>query len=186
MFRRIIFDAHLYIGLILSATILMLSVTGFYLNHQHDWFHKQNVSYMNPEYGVLTQNAIQQAQKGEKVLPEAVEKAATSNMFSLSDIDSINYSNHGPGYYYYVHLKDDVESIVVVTEQGEISKIYSDPAVKKWMTDLHVGVVDGFDFIWANDVTTIGVIILTLSGIILSIQILKAKSKRRKKKREVR
>lgn len=47
MFRRLVLDSHLYIGLILSVTILMLSVTGFYLNHQHGWFHKQNVHYLH-------------------------------------------------------------------------------------------------------------------------------------------
>lgn len=181
MFRRVLYDAHLYIGLILSLMILMLSITGFYLNHQHDWFHKQNVEYMHPEYEAITELAINSAQEGKKVIPEAVEIALDSNRFTLDEIQSVNYASHGLGYFYYVHLNNQQKSIAVITESGEVAKIYHDSLVTKWMTDLHVGLVDSFNFIWANDLTTIGIIFLTLSGIFLSIRILKGKMKKRKK-----
>lgn len=183
MFRRLVLDSHLYIGLILSVTILMLSVTGFYLNHQHGWFHKQNVHYLHPDYDAITENAINLAKQGEKSVPEAVEIATSSDLFSISEVKSVNYASHGLGYFYYVHLNDERGTIVVVTQQGEVAKSYSDSLIKKWMYDLHVGIVDGFNFIFINDITTIGIIFLTLTGIILSIRILKSKVKRMRKQR---
>lgn len=183
MFRRFVLDSHLYIGLILSVTILMLSVTGFYLNHQHGWFHKQNVHYIHPDYEAITEEAINSAHQGEKSVPEAVETATSSDLFSISDIESVNYAYHGLGYFYYVHLNDERGTIVVVTEQGEVAKSYSDSLIKKWMHDLHVGIVDSFNFVFINDVTTIGVIFLTITGIILSIRILNGKVKRNRRQK---
>ncbi len=185
MFRRVMYDAHLYIGLILSVMILLLSITGFYLNHQHDWFHKQHVEYIHPNYEAITENAMSSAHTGEKVLPEAVVTALDSNRFTLDDIRSVNYASHGLGYFYYIHLNNDQKSIAVVTEGGEIAKIYHDSLVKKWMHDLHVGMVNRFDFIWANDATTIGMIFLTLSGIFLSIRTLYGKMKKRTKAKQM-
>lgn len=181
MFRRFILDSHLYLGLILSATILILSVTGIYLNHQHDWFHKQDIHYMNPDYDSITINAMNAAENGEINVPEAVEKAQNTNLFNLSDIESVNYASHGLGYFYYVHLNDDKETIVVVTEQGEVAKAYSDPPIQKWMSDLHVGIVDNINFVFVNDITTVGIILLTISGWILAVRILRAKIRKRNK-----
>jgi|SRR5690625_252788 len=160
----------------------MLSVTGFYLNHQHGWFHKQNVHYLHSDYDEITENAINLTKQGEENVPEAVEIAIASELFSISDIKSVNYTSHGLGYFYYVHLNDDRGTIVVVTEKGEVAKSYSDSTIKKWMYDLHVGIVDGFKFVFINDITTFGIIFLTITGIILSIRILKSKVKRARKK----
>ncbi|MBO1004992.1 PepSY-associated TM helix domain-containing protein [Pseudogracilibacillus auburnensis] len=179
--RKTILNVHLYVGLILSVTILMLSVTGLYLNHQHDWFHKQNIHYINPNYDEITEEAIQLAHQGERNVPNAVEVATTSNLFTIEDIVSVNYAYHGLGYFYYVHLNDELGTIAVVTEQGEVAKLYSDPAIKKWMHDLHTGIVDGFNFIFINDITTVGIILLTVTGIILSFRILKARTKVKRK-----
>lgn len=182
MLRRFVLNIHLYIGVFLNLTILMLSVTGLYLNHQHDWFHQQNIQYMNPDYENMSENAITLASKGEMNVPEAVEKATQSDLYSISDIKSINYANHGLGYFYYVHLTDEKGTIVVVTDQGEVAKAYNDSQVKKWMHDLHIGMVDSFNFIFINDVTTIGIIVLTITGIILSFRILKARAKAKNKR----
>lgn len=107
--------------------------------------------------------------------------ATSSNLFSISEIKSVNYAFHGLGYFYYVHLNDDKGTIVVVTPEGVVAKAYSDSPVKKWMYDLHVGIVDSFNFVFINDITTIGIIILTVTGIILSIRIVKSKLIRRRK-----
>lgn len=160
----------------------MLSITGIYLNHQHDWFHKQNIHYMNPDYDLFVNQAIiSAADQKKRRVPAPVEKAEQYGLFSTSDIESINYATHGLGYFYYVHLNDDNKTIVVVTENGEVAKSYTDPLVKKWMRNLHIGLVNKFNFVYVNDITTIGIIFLTVSGCILALRILKAKNKRNKK-----
>lgn len=136
----------------------MLSITGIYLNHQHDWFHKQNIHYMNPDYDLFVNQAIISADQKKRRVPAPVEKAEQYGLFSISDIESINYANHGLGYFYYVHMNDDNKTIVVVTENGEVAKSYTDPLIKKWMRNLHIGLVNKFNFVYVNDITTIGII----------------------------
>lgn len=134
MNRKLYFNIHLYLGLILSITIMMLSITGFYLNHQHGFFHKQTIHYLHPDYDEITQNAINLARNGEHRVPEAVETASSSDLFSVSDVKSVNYAFHGLGYFYYVHLHDEKGTILVITEQGEIIKSYSDSVLKNGCT----------------------------------------------------
>lgn len=182
MIRRYILNLHLYIGLALTMTILILSITGLYLNHQHDWFHKQNIHYLDPNYDLLVHQAISSAEQESRIVPGPVETAEKDGLFTIDEIESINYANHGLGYFYYVHLNDQKNSIVVITEKGEIAKSYSDPLLKKWMRGLHIELVNQFNFVWINDLTTIGIIFLTISGCILAWRILKAKYKRKEKR----
>lgn len=183
--RKFSYDSHLYLGILFSVMIIMLAVTGFYLNHSHDWFHKQNVSYMSDDYDEMTASALQSFRAGEpRVLPEVVEIAAKEGVFTTDQVKSVNYAFHGLGYFYYVHLKDEAGTIVVVSEAGEIAKAYSDTAVKKWMHDLHVGIVDGFKFIWLNDVSAIVMVFLTITGIYLSVRVLRSKRIQRQRKKQ--
>lgn len=183
LFRRFVRDTHLYLGLIFSLSILMLAITGIYLNHKHDWFNKQNIHYTDSNYDSIIKQAMNGAEKGEKKVPEAVEIAEkSSDLFTISDINSVNYAFHGLGYFYYVHLNDELETIVVVTEEGVVAKAYSDPFITKWMNKLHVGIIDGFNFVFINDIATISIIILTITGIILSIRILQSRIKKRKRR----
>lgn len=178
MFRRLMLNIHLYLGIILSVMILMLSVTGFYLNHQHDWFHKQNIVYMNPEY----ENQV--PERGSKLtMTEAMEKGTESGLYAIKDVKRVNHANHGLGTFFYLHLKDELGTIVVVDEYGEVFKAYTDSAVKKWMYDLHIGIVNNVNFILANDFTALGIVILTITGIILSVRVLRARRKKSVRRR---
>lgn len=178
MNRKFWLNLHLYLGLILSITIIMLSITGIYLNHQHDWFHKQNIVYMNPDYKKVQREAKTSKNETKLTMPEAIEKGTESGLYKVIDVKRVNYADHGLGSFFYIHLNDKQETIVVVSEQGEVLKAYYDSAVKKWMYKLHIGIIDRINFIFVNDITAIGIIILTITGIILSIRILKAKRKR--------
>lgn len=167
MTYKVVRKLHLYIGLILTIPIIMLSLTGLYLNHQHDWFHAQNIHYLHPTYDSIVEKAVDQEKNNQKRLPEAVQAAVDDKILRLEQIKSVNYASHGLGYFYYVHLSDENESIVVVTESGEIAKVYSDPSIKKWMRALHIGMIDSINFVLMNDVTTLGIIFLTISGLVL-------------------
>lgn len=169
----------------LTLTIIMLSITGIYLNHQHNWFHKQDIHYMNPDYESMINKAIRSEKNDRKRIPEAVQEAERHGLFNIENIESINYATHGLGYFYYVHINDVKNTIVVVTEDGDIAKSYSDPLIKKWMRNLHIGRSDSINFVFINDLTTIGIIFLTVSGCILAARILKAKKKQRKKFRQI-
>lgn len=181
MFRKFVLDTHLYVGIILGMTIIMLSVSGFYLNHRHDWFHNQQIQYLHPAYETMVKQARQSAQEGNLIVPEAVQKGMEAGFYSLSDIKSVDYANHGLGYFYYVYLKDAKETIVAVTQQGEIAKVFHDPLIKQWMYDLHVGIVDSFRFVFINDLTALGTILLTVTGVILSFRVLRARIKKSKR-----
>jgi len=179
MLYKVARKLHLYIGIILTITMLILCLTGFYLNHQHDWFHKQSIQYQNTEYNKMIDRAISLEKNHERRLPEAVQEAEAAGLFQIEQINSVNYASHGLGYFYYVHLNDKNQTIIVVTEDGQIAKSYRDPLIKRWMRNLHIGITDSVNFVVINDITAIGMIYLTISGWVLFMKILKAKRKRR-------
>ncbi|MFA8439837.1 hypothetical protein [Pueribacillus sp. YX66] len=48
---------------------------------------------------------------------------------------------------------------------------------------MHIGIVNNVNFILANDFTALGIVILTITGIILSVRVLRARRKKSVRRR---
>lgn len=161
---------HLWIGLITSLILFVEAGSGLLLaerwlmapfveKHAVDAHTSESHQSSAPKLGII----------------DAVEKASQSGAFKMDEVRTI--MNHGS---YIVVLNDKARTVVTVSPQGEVLKKESN-----WLSGivrgLHVGKIGDVNFKWAIDVSAISILFLTGTGIFLSIRILRAQNKQKKK-----
>lgn len=159
-------NVHLWIGLITSLFLFIEAGTGLLLTerwlmgsssghghgHEHSGGHGEHLSMM-----------------------DAVQKASNTGAFAMKDVRVV--MNHGM---YIVKLNDEVGTTVTIAPDGTVvSKEVNKFA--NFVRGLHVGQVGDMNIKWMLDVAAISILVLTGTGIYLSMKILRAQSKKKRK-----
>ncbi|UII56628.1 PepSY domain-containing protein [Cytobacillus spongiae] len=180
-------NIHLYIGLLCSVMILLLSLTGLVINNKFLFMGSQVITYQNPDLGKKlhsnshSHDAPVQSDSNFSIT-EIVDKAARTGKFQLNEVKTVSLMDHGFGPSYYIGLNDDKQTQVVVNTEGVISKIYYNP-VTQTAHDWHIGLFGGERYTNLINFATIGMIILTGTGVFLSIRTLAGQAKARRIRR---
>ncbi|MCX8046414.1 MAG: PepSY domain-containing protein [Anoxybacillus gonensis] len=159
---------HLWIGLICSVFLLLEAVTGLLLTerwlmgmsgHSHD----NHEHAHGDDHGHAKLNMI-----------DAVKKASESGAFSMDEVGVV--MNHGM---YMVRLNDKDGTLVTIAPDGTVVKKEVN-TFASFVRAIHVGKLG----IWNRlmiDVAAIAIIILTITGIYLSVKILRAQTKAKRR-----
>ncbi|THD14895.1 hypothetical protein CI793_14065 [Anoxybacillus ayderensis] len=159
---------HLWIGLICSVFLLLEAVTGLLLTerwlmgmsgHSHDSHEHAH----GDGHGHAKLNMI-----------DAVKKASESGAFSMDEVGVV--MNHGM---YMVRLNDKDGTLVTIAPDGTVVKKEVN-TFASFVRAIHVGKLG----IWNRlmiDVAAIAIIILTGTGIYLSVKILRAQTKAKRR-----
>ncbi|KFZ42963.1 PepSY domain-containing protein [Anoxybacillus flavithermus] len=154
-------DLHLWIGLICSVFLLLEAVTGLLLTER--WLMGMGGhSHGGHEHAQL--NMI-----------DAVKKASESGAFSMDEVGVV--MNHGM---YMVRLNDKDGTLVTIAPDGTVVK----KEVNKFASfvrAIHVGKLGLWNRLMI-DAAAISIIILTGTGIYLSVKILRAQAKAKQRK----
>jgi len=159
-------NVHLWIGLITSLFLFIEAGTGLLLterwlmgsssghgqHHEHGGGHGEHLSMM-----------------------DAVKKASESGAFAWNDVSVV--MNHGV---YIVKLNDDAGTTVTISPDGTVISKEANK-LASIVRGLHVGQVGDVNIKWMLDVASISILLLTGTGIYLSIKILRAQSKKKRK-----
>ncbi|GAC90277.1 hypothetical protein KN10_0713 [Anoxybacillus flavithermus NBRC 109594] len=162
-------NLHLWIGLICSVFLLLEAVTGLLLTER--WLmgmgghsHGSHEHAHGGGHGHAQLNMI-----------DAVKKASESGAFSMDEVGVV--MNHGM---YMVRLNDKDGTLVTIAPDGTVVK----KEVNKFASfvrAIHVGKLG----LWNRliiDAAAISIIILTGTGIYLSVKILRAQAKAKQRK----
>ena len=159
---------HLWIGLICSVFLLLEAITGLLLTerwlmgmsgHSHDSHeHAHGDGHEHAKLNMI----------------DAVKKASESGAFSMDEVGVV--MNHGM---YMVRLNDKDGTLVTIAPDGTVVKKEVN-TFASFVRAIHVGKLG----IWNRlmiDVAAIAIIILTITGIYLSVKILRAQTKAKRR-----
>jgi hypothetical protein len=148
-------QAHLWIGLITSVFLLMEAVTGLLL--AEPWL-------------------IGQQPKGEPMLMQGVEQGQISTGMAQQGPSSAGNFAEGES-----SSSPDLEQRSFGPREGFRGERGGN-SLAGIIRGLHEGRLGNMDIRWAIDIAAISMIFLTLSGIYLSVKLLRAQRKSRKKR----
>ncbi|MCP8967234.1 PepSY-associated TM helix domain-containing protein [Ectobacillus ponti] len=159
-------DAHMYVGLLTSLIVLMLSITGFLMNdHKAAWTpgnEQQSMSGRKPAGGA-----------GGLGIAEAVQKGVESGAYKAEDIRSV--FNMG-GIYRIATTKNGQ---FLVGQDGKVTPFAEEnKGASQTIKQLHKGFFLGYDIRWLLDIGAVGLVILTGTGVYLYIKMLMMKMKK--------
>ena len=162
---------HLWVGLICSIIILLESVTGLMLE-EPQWFGGSNVNSegrFNPggfqgnfNPGQFNQGDAGQASGGQTDGSQPNDGQANNGQAGNRQFGSGRFGNFN----------------------GQIPDRGGMGSLRQTVEELHRGVINGVDVHWIMDVVAIGLIFLSGSGIYMSIRILAAQRKGKKKQED--
>ncbi|MBB5354432.1 putative iron-regulated membrane protein [Anoxybacillus mongoliensis] len=160
-------NLHLWIGLICSVFLLLEAVTGLLLTER--WLMGMGGhSHGNHEHAHGDGHA-------QLNMIDAVKKASESGAFSMDEVGVV--MNHGM---YMVRLNDKDGTLVTIAPDGTVVKKEVNHFAS-FVRAIHVGKLG----LWNRliiDVAAISIIILTGTGIYLSVKILRAQAKAKRRK----
>ena len=162
-------NLHLWIGLICSVFLLLEAVTGLLLTER--WLmgvsghsHGSHEHAHGDGHGHVQLNMI-----------DAVKKASESGAFSMDEVGVV--MNHGM---YMVRLNDQDGTLVTIAPDGTVVKKEANQFAS-FVRAIHVGKLG----LWNRliiDAAAISIIILTGTGIYLSVKILRTQAKTKQRK----
>jgi uncharacterized iron-regulated membrane protein len=161
-------NLHLWIGLITSIFLFIEAATGLLLTERwlmgmsghHSHHHSHNHGMESEKLHII----------------DAVKKASETGAFNLQDVGVI--MNHGM---YMVKLNDDKGTLITISPSGTIVSKEAN-SLASIVRGLHVGQLGDVNFRWMLDIASISILILTATGIYLSIKILRIQAKGKQKK----
>jgi uncharacterized iron-regulated membrane protein len=157
-------NVHLWIGLIASIFLFIEAGTGLLLTER--WL-----------MGGSSHDSHQQhsGHDGHITMLDAVKKASETGAFDLKDVGVV--MNHGM---YVVKLNDAKGTTVTIAPDGTVVSKEANKFASI-VRGLHVGQVGNVNIKWMLDIASISILILTGTGIYLSMKILRAQSKKKRK-----
>ncbi|QPA31283.1 PepSY-associated TM helix domain-containing protein [Thermaerobacillus caldiproteolyticus] len=158
-------QAHLWIGLITSILLLIQAVTGLLLTEP--WLigqqsRERSAFMQNMEQGQLPASSTQQGHSSPSTTQEGSASAGTMAQQNGSSGIGLEQGRFGPREGF--HGEEGSNSLVGI------------------IRGLHEGRLGTIDITWAIDIAAISMIFLTLSGIYLSVKLLLAQRRSRKKR----
>ncbi|ANB60036.1 pepSY-associated TM helix family protein [Anoxybacillus amylolyticus] len=159
-------NVHLWIGLITSLFLFIEAGTGLLLTER--WLMGSSSGH--------GQHSEHSSGHGEHLsMMDAVKKASESGAFDWNDVSVV--MNHGV---YMVKLNDDAGTMVTISPDGTVISKEANKFASI-VRGLHVGQVGDMNIKWMLDVASISILVLTGTGIYLSVKILRAQSKKKRK-----
>lgn len=150
---------HLVGGLLATAYLLVLSVTGVLLNH------KREMELMVEPVVIADDDAIERSTvvPFEQLVAWGID--ARNDEPGAYTMDDVRFVDWRPkSRYAKVRFKDDYETIVDVYD----IRVYASAQRRdRWVEDLHSGVLFGGRGTWLSDLTAGFIIVLTLNGMYL-------------------
>lgn len=161
---------HLWIGLITAILLFIEAGTGLLLTEK--WL----MGVKSSSHANQGQGHGEHGQSGEHLnIIDAIKKASDSGAFKMDQVSTV--MTHGN---YVVKLKDEAGTRVTIAPDGTvISKEANRLAAV--VRDLHVGKIGTTDVTWMIDVAAISILLLTGTGIVLSLRTLRAQRKQKLK-----
>ena len=161
-------NLHLWIGLICSVFLLLEAITGLLLTER--W-----LMGMGGHSHSSHEHAHGGAHHEQLNMMDAVKKASESGAFSMDEVGVV--MNHGM---YMVRLNDKDGTLVTIAPDGTVVK----KEVNKFASfvrAIHVGKLGLWNRLMI-DIAALAIIVLTGTGIYLSVKILRAQAKAKQRK----
>jgi uncharacterized iron-regulated membrane protein len=150
---------HLVGGLLATAYLVVLSVTGVLLNH------KRELHLMVEPVVIADDDAIERstAVPFEQLVAWGVEaRDAAPGAYTMNDVRFVDWRPESR--YAKIRFNDDYETILDVYDK----RVYASAQRRdRWVEDLHSGVMFGARGTWLSDLTASFLIVLTLNGMYL-------------------
>jgi uncharacterized iron-regulated membrane protein len=157
-------NVHLWIGLIASIFLFIEAGTGLLLTER--WLMGGSSHHSHQQHS---------GHAGHITMIDAVKKASETGAFDLKDVGVV--MNHGM---YVVKLNDAKGTTVTIAPDGTVVSKEANKFASI-VRGLHVGQVGNVNIKWMLDIASVSILILTGTGIYLSMKILRAQSKKKRK-----
>ncbi|WEG10911.1 PepSY-associated TM helix domain-containing protein [Pullulanibacillus sp. KACC 23026] len=176
---------HLWVGLICSIIILFESVTGLMLE-EPQWFGGTKQAQLNPQnfnrgnFPSFNQNGGNSSGNTSGSFNDGTTNGSSSNSSPNSDGNTAGNNSNG-GY----SGGGNFQGGNFGNRSGNSNFSMARGGFRTFesiVEQLHKGTINGVDVHWIMDIIAIALIFLSLSGIYMSIRILVAESKTRKRK----
>jgi uncharacterized iron-regulated membrane protein len=164
-------NLHLWVGLICSVFLLLEATTGLLLTER--WL----MGVKSHSHGAHehAHGEGEHAHHGALSMIDAVKKASESGAFSMDEVGAV--MNHGM---YMVRLNDDKGTLVTIAPDGTVVSKEAN-AFSSFVRAIHVGNLGIWNRIMI-DAVAISIILLTGTGIYLSVKILRAQAKAKQRR----
>ncbi|MCO1604217.1 PepSY-associated TM helix domain-containing protein [Desulfosporosinus nitroreducens] len=167
MFRKMR-NLHLWIGLITSIIILMEAVTGLMLAHP-------SLMGMESRAPIIEGNS-RTTSSGNESIPTSDQGPTTANQSTSTTNQSSSSQNSAVSNTPSSSLEGKTQSEAIAPRRGG-SRNEADNGLMGLVKGLHEGKLGNLNITWVIDLAAISMIVLTISGMYLSIRILRGQRK---------